>query len=172
MRKYIPNMITGLRIAGAAVLVFLEAPQLPFLTVYALCGLSDMADGAIARKLETDGRTGAVFDSTSDLVFAAVCAVKLLPLIEPQIGLLIIICIIAVIKLASLATAFFKTGSFGFHHTAANRLTGLLLFFGLPLMAVYQANLIAVIICAAATFAAVQELWINITSDSTESQEV
>ena len=172
MRKYIPNMITGLRIAGAIALVFLEASQRPFLTVYALCGLSDMADGAIARKLETAGKTGAVFDSTADLVFAAVCAVKLLPLIEPQICLLIVICIIAVIKLASLVTAFFKNKSFGFHHTAANRLTGLLLFFGLPLMAIYQTNLIAVIICIAAAFAAVQELWINITSDSTGSQEV
>lgn len=172
MRKYIPNIITGLRIAGAAALVPPEAPQLPFLTVYALCGISDIADGAIARRLGVAGKAGAVFDSIADLVFAAVCAVKLLPLIEPQICLLIVICIIAVIKLASLAAAFFKNRSFGFHHTAANRLTGLLLFFGLPLMAVYQENLIAVIICAAAAFAAVQELWINITSGSTGSQEV
>ena len=172
MRKYIPNMITGLRIAGAAGLLFLEAPQMPFLTVYTLCGISDMADGAIARRIGTAGKAGAVFDSIADLVFAAVCAVKLLPLIEPQICLLIVICIIAVIKLASLATAFFKNRSFGFHHTAANRLTGLLLFFGPPLMAVYQENLIAVITCIAAAFAAVQELWINITSGSTGSQEV
>lgn len=172
MRKYIPNMITGLRIAGAAGLLILKAPEQPFLMVYALCGLSDMADGAAARRFGAADKTGKVFDSIADLIFAAVCAVKLLPLIEAQICLLIAISIIAVIKLASFVTAFFKNRSFGFHHTAANRLTGLLLFFGLPLMAVYQTNLIAVIICIAAAFAAVQELWLNITSDSTESQEV
>ena len=38
MRKYIPDMITRFRIAGAAAPVFPEAPQMPFLTVYALCG--------------------------------------------------------------------------------------------------------------------------------------
>lgn len=38
MRKYIPDMITGFRIAGAAAPVFPEAPQMPFFTVYALCG--------------------------------------------------------------------------------------------------------------------------------------
>ena len=94
-----------------------------------------MADGAAARKLGAADKTGKVFDSIADLVFAAVCAVKLRPLIEAQICLLIAISIIAVIKLASFVTAFFKNRSFGFHHTAANRLTGLLLFFGLPLTA-------------------------------------
>lgn len=38
MRKYIPDMITGLRIAEAAALMFREDPQMPFLTGYALCG--------------------------------------------------------------------------------------------------------------------------------------
>lgn len=38
MRKYIHDMIKGLRIAEAAALVFREDPQMSFLTGYSLCG--------------------------------------------------------------------------------------------------------------------------------------
>jgi CDP-diacylglycerol--glycerol-3-phosphate 3-phosphatidyltransferase len=37
-----------------------------FLTLYALCGLTDVADGIVARKTNTQSKTGARLDTIAD----------------------------------------------------------------------------------------------------------
>lgn len=43
--KRLPNILTLLRMPGAAALIGLEANQAAFWLVYTLCGLSDIMDG-------------------------------------------------------------------------------------------------------------------------------
>ena len=42
-----------------------------FWIIYALCGLSDIADGWLARKLKYVTKTGALLDSVADICFVA-----------------------------------------------------------------------------------------------------
>ena len=70
---HLPNVISVLRIAGSISLLFCDVAGLPFWVVYALCGISDMVDGWLARKLHAETKAGAILDSVSDIVFVACC---------------------------------------------------------------------------------------------------
>lgn len=50
MKTHIANIITGIRILGSILLAFVPVFSAVYYTVYLTCGLSDMADGMIARK--------------------------------------------------------------------------------------------------------------------------
>ena len=69
--KHLPNAITALRFLGAISLLFFGVKSYAFWAIYFACGISDMADGYLARKLHCESKTGAVLDSLADLVFVA-----------------------------------------------------------------------------------------------------
>ena len=153
--KYLPNVISVLRIAGSISLLFCDVAGLPFWAVYALCGISDMVDGWLARKLHAETEAGAILDSVSDIVLVACCAIRLLPVLEIPAWLWIWAGAIVIIKMVNQISALIVYKRFCFPHTLANKLTGLLLFLTVPGM---FWSLIPVSIAAAiATFAAVQE---------------
>lgn len=78
----IPNIISALRIPGAICLLFIDPASVSFWAIYGLCGISDMLDGYLARKLHAESKTGAVLDSVADLCFVACCAIRLLPVVQ------------------------------------------------------------------------------------------
>ncbi|MDS1003847.1 CDP-alcohol phosphatidyltransferase family protein [Clostridium sporogenes] len=49
--KNIPNLITMIRILGITVLVFIRPFSEIFFIIYLICGISDILDGMIARKM-------------------------------------------------------------------------------------------------------------------------
>ncbi len=57
--KHIPNIISALRIIGATCLLFCNPAAVAFWVIYGLCGISDMLDGYLARKLRVESKTGA-----------------------------------------------------------------------------------------------------------------
>ena len=61
--KRLPNVISALRIAGSLGLLFCDVAGWMFWALYALCGISDMVDGWLARNLQAESKTGAVLDS-------------------------------------------------------------------------------------------------------------
>ena len=71
--KHIPDLLTVSRILFSLVLLFVRPMSGIFYLVYLLCGISDMVDGAVARKNGNVSKTGAAFDSAADCVFIA-CA--------------------------------------------------------------------------------------------------
>ena len=77
MKKNIPNIITAVRIIGAAVLLFVEPLVVPFYVIYTLCGLSDAIDGFVARLIGAESALGAKLDSVADLMFYAVMLIHL-----------------------------------------------------------------------------------------------
>ena len=144
-----------LRIAGSIGLLFCNVAGWPFWALYALCGISDMVDGWLARKLHAETKTGAVLDSVSDIVFVACCAIRMLPVFEIPVWLWVWAGVIVVIKTANQALALVICKRFCFPHSLANKLTGLLLFLAVP--TVFLSVIPIAIVAAVATFAAVQE---------------
>ena len=153
--KHLPNILSSLRIVGAVALLQWDAVGTTFGALYTLCGISDIADGWLARKLKCVTRTGALLDSLADICFVACCAWKLLPMLELPKWLWLWAGVIVVIKVANQLSALVKYGHCCFPHTFANKWAGFLLFIAVP-MTVWSIFPIA-IAAVFATFAAVQE---------------
>ena len=148
-------MISALRILGAICLLFTYPASMAFWAIYGFCGISDMLDGYMARKLHAESKTGAVLDSVADICFVACCAIRLLPVVQIPTWLWIWAGMIVAIKIANQVSAQIVCKRFCFPHTKANKLTGLLLFLSVP--TVFRFIVPMAIVAGVATFAAVQE---------------
>ena len=155
--KHIPNFITVLRFLGALGLFFSDVGSVAFWVIYFVCGLSDIADGFLARKLHCESKTGALLDSLADLAFVVGCCIKLIPVLALPHWLWFWGAAIVVIKVINQISAIVMYKRFLFPHTIANKAAGLLLFVGVPLTLFLESVVPMVIIAVVATFAAVQE---------------
>ena len=153
--KRLPNVISVLRIAGSIGLLFCDVAGWLFWVLYALCGISDMVDGWLARSLQAESKTGAVLDSVADILFVVCCAARLLQVVEIPVWLWIWAGVIVFIKMVNQVSALAVFKRFCFPHTWANKLTGFLLFLTVPTM--FRSMILISIVAALATFAAVQE---------------
>ena len=152
---HLPNIISLLRIAGSSALFLCDETSVVFWIIYALCGISDIVDGWLARKLKCVTRTGALLDSLADICFVACCAWKLLPLLELPHWLWLWAGLIVAIKVVNQLSALVMYGRCSFPHTLANKVTGILLFIAVPLT--FLSIIPISIVAAVATFAAIHE---------------
>ena len=130
------NAITIFRMAAGIVLLFCPVFSPAFYMFYIMAGLSD---------------------TMADYVFVIVCLIKLLPVIRIPIWLYVWIGIIAFIKVINIISGFAVQKTFMVVHSTMNKATGLLLFL-LPLtIPVFPLKYFAIVVCAAATYAAIQE---------------
>ena len=151
------NFVTSIRLVCAAVLIFTPAFSPAFYALYLLAGVSDMTDGFIARRTNSVSRFGATLDTLADFSFAAVCLIKLLPLLELPRWLLIFTLLISAIKITNVLSGFILHRRFVSEHTKLNKLTGALLF-ALPLAVSFvPLSICGGVVCAVATLAAIQE---------------
>ena len=155
--KHLPNVISALRFLGAICLLFFGVESCVFWVIYCVCGLSDMVDGYLARKLGCESKAGAMLDSLADLVFVVCCCFKLIPALAFPKWLWIWGGVIVAIKVINQISALVIYKKFFFPHTVANKVTGVLLFVGVPLTVFLESIVPMVIIAVVATFAAVQE---------------
>ena len=153
--KHIPNILSALRFLGSVCLLFCSPARVVFWVIYGLCGISDMLDGYLARKLHAESKAGAVLDSVADICFVACCAIKLIPVLQIPAWLWIWAGVIVLIKLVNQISALAVYKRPCFPHTLANKLTGLLLFLSVPLT--FWTIIPITIVAGVATFAAVQE---------------
>jgi CDP-diacylglycerol--glycerol-3-phosphate 3-phosphatidyltransferase len=160
MKRHAANIITLSRIPLSLCLL-LPMNKWIFLVVYALCGLTDLLDGMIARKFKLQSALGARLDSVADLFMVGVIVLKLFErgLITYFLPWLIAI---TVIRLTSMLVVYIKHKKFGVLHTWANKVTGLLLFLVLPLTELISNHIAGWVVTAVALFAALEELFINI----------
>ena len=128
MKKYIANIITGSRVAFSLPLLFISLSSVWFYILYLFCGLSDMIDGAIARKTGTVSKFGAKLDTIADFIFMAVCAMKILPLMQIPAWLWVWIIIVALIKMFNIALVFIRKKKLISIHSVLNKITGFALF--------------------------------------------
>ena len=155
--KHLPNAISALRFLGAVCLLFFGVESWAFWAIYFVCGLSDMADGYLARKLGCESKTGALLDSLADLAFVVCCCFKLIPALAFPKWLWIWGGLIVAIKVINQISALVMYKKCVFPHIVANKVTGVLLFVGVPLTVFLESIVPMVIVAVVATFAAVQE---------------
>ena len=129
----------------------------PFYVLYLTVGLTDMADGWIARKTGTVSEWGSRLDTAADLVFVAAGLIKLLPVMELPGFIWIWTALIAAIKGVNVLSGFVVQKRFVVLHTALNRITGALLF-AFPLtIPLVNPRVSGSVVCLAATLAVIQE---------------
>ena len=153
----IANIITGFRVLISIALLFSPVFSPVFYMFYLIAGLSDTADGIIARRTNTVSRFGARFDTAADFVFVVVCLIKVLPVINMPTWLCVWIVLIALIKITNVIWGFMVQRELVAVHSVMNKVAGMLLFI-LPLtFSIVPLKYSAILVCAVATIAAVQE---------------
>ena len=151
------NTITFFRIAAGIVLLFCPVFSPACYVFYISAGLSDMLDGFVARKTDTVSKLGARLDTIADFMFVVVCLIKLFPILSIPAWLYIWIGIIALIKVVNIISGFIVQKRFVTVHSVMNKAAGALLFL-LPLtISTVPVKTSVIVVCAAATFAAIQE---------------
>ena len=119
-----------------------------------------MIDGAVARTTGTVSEFGSRLDTIADIVFVAVCLIKVIPVLDVPVWLYIWITIIAFIKMANIAVGYIRQKEFISVHSLMNKMTGGLLFV-FPLTLVYMdLRYSATVVCMVATVAAIQEWYL------------
>ena len=151
------NAVTFFRMAAGIVLLFCPVFSPAFYVFYIAAGLSDMLDGFAARRTNTVSELGARLDTMADLLFVVMCLIKLLPILRIPAWLAGWIGIIALIKAVNIISGFAVQKKVVAVHSVIHKATGALLFL-LPLtIRAVGLQYSATVVCAAATFAAVQE---------------
>ena len=157
MKKQIANIITTCRILGSIGLLFCLVFSDSFYVLYLFCGLTDMVDGTIARKMGAASSFGARLDTFADFLFVIASFVKLVPVIRIPVWIWVWAAVIAMGKLVTLVWGFMQMKQMPSLHTIANKAAGLCLFL-LPLtMSFVDLLYTAPVVCVIATIAAIQE---------------
>lgn len=151
------NIITGSRILISVVLLLCPALSPAFFIFYIIAGITDMADGAVARKTGTVCKFGSRFDSIADFVFVTVCLIKILPVVDIPLWLYEWITIIALIKISNIIFGYAMQKRFVAVHTLMNKATGMLLFMLPMTLSIFPLKYSGLPICLVATFAAIHE---------------
>ena len=151
------NLITGSRIILSVIMLFLPAYSYPFYCCFLLAGFTDMIDGTVARMREETSEFGSRIDSIADMIFTAASVYKFFPRLKLPVSIWIWTSIIAIIKLINIISGYVIKRKFVSMHTMANKITGMMLFFFPLSVAIVDIRFSEVVVCMAATFAAIQE---------------
>lgn len=151
------NALTICRIVLSIALLAADAFSPQFFVIYGFAGLTDMLDGLVARTTGTESEHGARLDSIADLVLTIACLVKVLPAISVPTWLWAWMAAIALVKVINVISGLVIERRLVLPHTIANKAAGLVAFlvpFAIPVLGITSPAIVA---CAVATFAAVQE---------------
>ncbi|OCS91056.1 CDP-alcohol phosphatidyltransferase family protein [Caryophanon latum] len=163
-RTAIANYISITRIVLSITLLCITPLSMLFLLVYILCGITDMLDGYIARKMHTESTFGSKLDSIADFIMMLVLMFVLLPFLPLTESIMMWIVIIGVIKVGSIVIVFIKYRTFEMLHTYSNQVVGFVLFLYPMSLYVTPSHVLLCIICMIATFAALEKLLIHVGS--------
>lgn len=168
MLRFIPNIITSLRICGTAFLLFIQPFTPLFYAVYTLSGLSDVLDGFIARKTGNVSEFGTKLDSVADLMFYTVMLLRIMPVLIEKlpVSVWIAIAVILLIRIAAYITAAVKYRRFASQHTWLNKATGGGVFAVAYFIKLPFAIELCWVVCAIACCASLEELLIHIRNKS------
>jgi len=166
MKKNIPNIITVLRIVLSITLLFFQITSLIFVLIYLLCGISDILDGYLARKLNVTSKLGSKLDSLADFIFVLVCVNKYYLTYFPR-WLIPCAIFILVMKLINYVVNLIKNKSIVLdNHSFLNRLTGVILFFAPLSLWFYMTQYYMNVVLVLAFIASVDEFVKIIKKDS------
>lgn len=159
MKKQIANTITISRILCSICLLHCSVFSVAFYILYLLCGITDMVDGTIARKTRTVSEFGARLDTVADIIFVAVCSVKILPMIQLPAWLWVWVAVIAAIRTGNVVWGLIRNKKLVSLHTSLNKVTGFLLFLFPLTLSFIEPMYSSVIVCSLATASAIDEVY-------------
>ena len=152
-----PNFITCSRILFSVCFLFFPAFSIGFYIFYTLAGLTDMLDGATARKMDCETELGSKLDTAADWVFIIAALVKIVPSLDIPLWLLIWVIAILILKIVNVVYGYRLHGGFIAIHSTINKIAGLLVFlfpFTVPYFdTIYPSS----ILCTVASLATIQE---------------
>ena len=151
------NFITSARILCSLALLFCTPLSLPFYVLYTTAGSSDIFDGLIARKTNTASKFGAKLDTLADIIFAAVVLLKLLPILELPVWIIVWVGVIALIKLVNIVIGLVIHHTLTAVHSVINKVTGVLVFILPFTIQIINIRYTAPLVCIVATVAAIME---------------
>lgn len=166
--KTIPNYLSFTRIIFSLILIFVKPLSVTFYTIYIICGLSDIMDGFIARRIGITSKFGARLDSLADLIMVGILVMILYPIVKLTDEILIWIIFIAIIRVTSIVVALKKYRTFAIIHTYGNKVTGIVLFISVTLLPYINTIVLMYIISVVASISSIEELIIQLTSNELE----
>ena len=168
MKKHIANIITECRILFSLLLLFFPTASARFYIFYLFCGLTDMIDGTIARKMGSVSELGSRLDTVADFVFLAIAFFKFLPILSLPMWLWMWILTIAVIKAITIVWKLVIERKLIAFHSVLNKITGACLFV-LPLsLGAVDIKYSGSFVCSIAMIAALQELFVETKKRATK----
>ena len=126
--RSLPNILSISRGIAAVVLMLTTVFSLPFWILYVWCGISDMIDGPLARRLGVASNTGAIIDSIADMVFMTAAIIKIVPALPIPSWSWWIVGILAIVQGARMAFLYLKRGGSEALHDTTNKFVGLALY--------------------------------------------
>lgn len=163
--KYLPNLLSGLRIPLSLLLMLFPALSGEFLALYLVVCLTDVLDGFLARRLKAQSLLGARLDSAADFLLVIVLILKLWPVVAPGPGIVFWVAAITLVRLAAGAAARLRFGRFGFLHTWANKLTGAMLAFYPLTLLLTSSHWPLYVLLLAASASAIEELLLELSME-------
>lgn len=160
--KYIPNIITIIRIILSFFILSVKPLSPSYISLYLICGFSDILDGFIARKTKSTSKLGANLDGLADFVFIAVILYSILPILDIPVWALILMGIIVIIRLVSQIVGWARYHKLAFLHTYLNKVTGLTLFISPLLLAVLSIDTTLAILLILGSLSAIEDLYLNL----------
>lgn len=161
MQRYVPNILSVSRIILCIVLFSLTGYPVLFTVLYFVAGITDIADGFLARYWKVESSLGAKLDSLGDFILYTLIVWVFLVFtsISSNATVKVMIVSIFICKAIALTITKIKFGQWGMIHTLANKLSGLLVYFSLPAYILYPGMpmWVIVIICSFALFASIEE---------------
>lgn len=163
--KNTANYITISRIFISLTLLFFEPLGFWFSVSYVLCGLTDIFDGYVARKLNIQSELGSRLDSIADLVMTIIVLYMLFPVIELKQSTYIWILLIILVRSLSIVIVYLRYKTFAIMHTYSNKFTGLILFVTPLLLTFIDVDTMAFVLCLVGSLSACEELLIHLKEE-------
>ncbi len=161
----LPDALTVSRAVVAPALPFLVDLPVPFVAVLAWCALSDVLDGALARRSGTASDRGAGLDSAADAVLTLALLVAGARALGPDLpGFVPAVAVIALVRAAGMVVCRVRHGRVVLLHSWANRAAGTLVTVGVLVVVLTGRTEVLVAACVVAAVSAVEELAVHVVS--------
>lgn len=165
MHKAIPDLLSFSRLCLAFVLLLTEPLSPIFLSIFFVCGLTDMLDGLVARRFDVCSEHGHIIDSVSDIVLVVILLYCVIPVVNWEGWMITWIAVIAAVRIAAFVIGSCRYGRLAFVHTYLNKAAGVMLFLTPFLLVIVGATVTVVVVCIVISISSAEYLYINITSD-------
>ncbi|MDO4564942.1 MAG: CDP-alcohol phosphatidyltransferase family protein [Clostridia bacterium] len=152
------DLITLSRIIAALGLLLLPPFGIAFQCCYAFCGVSDVLDGFVARRLKVAGERGAKLDGAADTVFFLIILALSIRYLEIPTWAWGLAGAVLLIKVAGGVAGLIKFRALPFLHTHLNKAAGVAVFLFLPLYRLAGAAGALIPVLLVALLAATEEL--------------